>query len=317
MASWRMDRKSTLATALIERVAEKGLGFCVFDPEGDYSELENAVSFGDAKTPPRIDQAIDLLIKAHINVAIDTESLSPTERPAFFANLLPRLCSLRTRTGRPHWLIIDEAHHLMPARRKDLPQVLPEEIPATVFITVHPEEVSSDVLKRVDVVLALGPSALDVLSAFGNAIGVQVPAGSEAPNEDEVLIWHPRSGKPSRRIKPIAPRQLHRRHTRKYAEGDLGEDLSFYFRGPDKSLNLQAQNLQIFEQIAKGIDDRTWEHHLRAVHYSRWFRDVIKDEELAREAHQVEVDARLNAQESRRLIVDAINRRYTAPARGG
>jgi hypothetical protein len=205
----------------------------------------------------------------------------------------------------------------MPARRKDLPQVLPEEIPATVFITVHPEEVSSDVLKMVDVVLALGPRALDVLSAFGNAIGLQVPAGSEAPNEDEVLIWYRRSGKPPRRIKPIAPRQLHRRHTRKYAEGDLGEDLSFYFRGPDKSLNLQAQNLKIFEQIANGVDDRTWEHHLRAGHYSRWFREVIKNEQLAREAHQVEVDARLNAQESRRLILDAINRRYTAPARGG
>jgi len=92
---------------------------------------------------------------------------------------------------------------------------------------------------------------------------------------------------------------------------------AFYFRGPDKSLNLQAQNLQIFEQIAKGIDDRTWEHHLRAGHYSRWFRDVIKDEELAREANQIEVDAGLDVQESRRLIVDAINRRYTAPARGG
>jgi hypothetical protein len=37
----------------------------------------------------------------------------------------------------------------------------------------------------------------------------------------------------------------------------------------------------LFLQIAKGVDDRTWEHHLKAGHYSEWFRDVIKDAELA------------------------------------
>jgi hypothetical protein len=32
-------------------------------------------------------------------------------------------------------------------------------------------------------------------------------------------------------MKPVRPRQAHRRHTRKYAEGELSEDLSFYFAG--------------------------------------------------------------------------------------
>ncbi|TGU40992.1 DUF87 domain-containing protein, partial [bacterium M00.F.Ca.ET.152.01.1.1] len=31
--------KSTLATALTERLVEKGLQFCIFDPEGDYDGL--------------------------------------------------------------------------------------------------------------------------------------------------------------------------------------------------------------------------------------------------------------------------------------
>src|SRR5262249_32627817 len=39
--------KSTLATALTERMAEKSFDFCVFDPEGDYDQLENAVVVGD------------------------------------------------------------------------------------------------------------------------------------------------------------------------------------------------------------------------------------------------------------------------------
>jgi HAD superfamily hydrolase (TIGR01484 family) len=49
--------KSTLATALTERMVEKGLEFCVFDPEGDYDTLANAVSIGDTATPPVADEA--------------------------------------------------------------------------------------------------------------------------------------------------------------------------------------------------------------------------------------------------------------------
>jgi hypothetical protein len=46
----------------------------------------------------------------------------------------------------------------------------------------------------------------------------------------------------------------------------------------------------LFLQIAEGVDDRTWVHHLRAGDYSSWFRRVIKDDELAREAAGVEID---------------------------
>ena len=69
-----------------------------------------------------------------------------------------------------------------------------------------------------------------------------------------------------------------------YAEGDVGPVLSFYFRGPEAGLNLRAQNLIIFTQIAEGLDDETWSYHLRRGDYSRWFREVIKDAELADEA---------------------------------
>jgi hypothetical protein len=44
-------------------------------------------------------------------------------------------------------------------------------------------------------------------------------------------------------------------------------------------LNLRAQNLTLFLQLVDGIDDATWLHHLRRGDYSRWFRDVIRDED--------------------------------------
>ena len=94
----------------------------------------------------------------------------------------------------------------------------------------------------------------------------------------------------------------------------MGEDRSFYFRGPDSALNLRAQNLSTFVQMASGVDDKTWLHHLRSGEYSRWFRDAIKDEDLAAEAAAIEADDALTARDSRIRFKEIIERRYTAPA---
>ena len=165
--------KSTLATALSERMVEKGFEFCIFDPEGDYDDLENAIAIGDSKIPAKVDEALRLLRKADVNVAVNTQALEPPERPAFFARLLPQVLSLRASTGRPHWLIIDEAHHLMPKSQGNLSQVLPDELSAAILITVHPETVSPEILQAVDVVIALGDAAPDVVAAFCEAVEVK------------------------------------------------------------------------------------------------------------------------------------------------
>src|SRR5262249_8963806 len=160
-----------------------------------------------------------------------TQHLTLKERPQFFLQLLPQVAALRASTGRPHWLLIDEAHHLLPAARATAP-LLPEELPAAIFITVHPEAMSPDALRSVDVLVALGLDAAGVVTEFCEAIKVDAPPIERAPRDDEVLVWRRSSGEPPRYIQPIQPKQVHKRHTRKYAEGDLGKDLSFYFRGP-------------------------------------------------------------------------------------
>ena len=95
--------------------------------------------------------------------------------------------------------------------------------------------------------------------------------------------------------------------------GDLS-DRSFYFRGPEGRLNLRAQNLELFSQIADGVDDETWDYHLRQHHVSTWFREAIKDESLADEARAIESQGELAARDSRAQIRAAIQRRYTTPA---
>jgi Family of unknown function (DUF5752) len=79
-----------------------------------------------------------------------------------------------------------------------------------------------------------------------------------------------------------------------------------------QKLNLRAQNLKLFVQIATGIDDATWLHHLRRQDYSRWIREALKDESLANEVDRIETGRRDSVDQSRAQIFCAIERRYTA-----
>jgi HAD superfamily hydrolase (TIGR01484 family) len=103
-------------------------------------------------------------------------------------------------------------------------------------------------------------------------------------------------------------------HRRRYAEGELPPDLSFYFRGPEGKLNLRAQNLSMFLRIADGVDDETWLHHLHNGHFSRWFVDSIKDPELAAETDRVARDTAITAESSRKKIREQIEQRYILAA---
>ena len=163
-------------------------------------------------------------------------------------------------------------------------------------------------------VIALGPKARSVVKSFCKETGLTAPQTIPVPKSDRVLLWRPHDGKKPFTVKAIEPSQSLRRHSRKYAEGELDEAGSFYFRGPKKTMNLRAHNLIIFAQMAEGIDDKTWEYHLHAGDYSKWFRHQLRDKDLAGETAAAEKDKSLSAEESRKLVIDAVRRRYTAPA---
>ena len=55
-------------------------------------------------------------------------------------------------------------------------------------------------------------------------------------------------------------------------------------------------------------------YHFAEGHYSRWFRDGIKDEELADEAEELERTQPPDKDQSLKLVRAAIERRYTLPA---
>jgi hypothetical protein len=265
---------------------------------------------GDAQQAPIANELHDLLRKPDRRpVTVNLLGVSVPDRPRLFADLLAQVCRLRAQLAHPHWVVVDEAHQMLPVAA-DKDAELPTTLPAAIYITVHPQAMRPAVLSNVRTFIGVGPGAAEALEGFCAAIGAPAPPTPSQSKDEQVLFWHRSADRAPRWIDVDQPRQERQRHTRKYAEGELGEDKSFYFRGPGDALNLRAQNLMIFLQMADGVDDATWLHHLRRGDYARWFRDAIKDEDLAVEAGRLQ-----NCDDpavSRKRMRDLIEARYSA-----
>jgi hypothetical protein len=308
--------KSTLATGILERLAEQGYQFCIIDPEGDYESFEGAVVLGSSDQAPNDEEVLDLLRQPNQNVVVNLLAVKLENRPAFFMKLLPLLLEMRSSLGRPHWLVIDEAHHLLPTSWEPSAMTLPQSLDGMMLITVHPEHVALPALSLVDTMLVIGKQPRQTLESFCQAVGYCPPETTlpETLEQGQALFWSRKTEASPLSFEIQPPRVERRRHRRKYAKGELGDDKCFFFRGAQSKLNLRAQNLIIFSQLAEGVDEETWLYHLQQQDYSRWFREAIKDEALAEEAAQIETNSNLSAGESRDRIKELIEERYTLPA---
>jgi HAD superfamily hydrolase (TIGR01484 family) len=304
--------KSTIVMGLLERIIQKKYQVCLIDPEGDYENLEGCRTLGDPKRPPSLEHVTQVLDEPEAQVVVDLVGVAAGDRPAYFVSLMNEIQKCWLRTGRPHWLAIEEAHHVLPSEWALAPAQMPEELYNLLLITVHPEHVSPAALRKVNGLLVVGRQPHTVIEGFANAVQVAIP---EVPMVDlargEALFWPVHENRVVR-LQPEPPRNEHHRHRRKYAEGQLEPERTFHFRGPEGKLDLRAQNLNIFVQLAEGIDDETWLFHLKRGDYSNWFRHAFQDSGLADEIESVEQDE--SSPDSRDRIKNAIQQRYTAPA---
>ena len=307
--------KSTAVSGIIEQLAEQKYQFCLVDPEGDYENFAGAISMGTPKERPDPDAVMKTLEPPIQNVVINLLAIPVGDRPGFLQTLLPRLAELRSQTGRPHWIILDEAPHMIPPAWSPAATTFPIEFGGMILITVHPDKVSPVALRSVDVVIATGDSASESIAQFARAIEIQSPAAEQvSPEPGQALVWFRKESNTLKLVKVHLAKGERRRHRRSYAEGELSAEQSFYFRGPESKLNLRARNLVMFMQLAEGVGEETWVYHLRRHDYSKWFREKIKDKKLAAAAEAIELDQNLPAVESRRRINEAIEQFYTLPA---
>lgn len=304
--------KTTLTAAFVERLIEKQYQFCLIDPEGDYLDVLGVVTIGDSSQPPLIENVMQLLSQVSQSVVICILAVQLAERPAFFNKLLNEIVILQHRTGHPHFMIMDEAHHLIP---KEVPESFynfQDGFTNFLAITTKPDLVNHDFLKRINTVITMGDQPGQTMMEFAVITVKAIKVDKDVViDKGEVLVWQ-KTVNDMVVITCSIPGHLLQRHKRKYATGDMGVN-SFYFRGPDQKLNLKANNLQSFIQMGSGVDDETWLYHLHRNDYVNWLRASVNDEELALSVQKSNAQGQ-DATVSREIIFKLIRDRYTAAA---
>jgi hypothetical protein len=235
--------------------------------------------------------------------------MSRAEKVAYASKALGAVALVRSTTGLPHWLILDEAHHIVPADGSPVGELLRAGAESFCMSTLDVSELAPDVRGLPNVVAATELAAFTAATRAAAAGRPPSLAGPPLAQGEVAIAW---LGPQSRvqRFRVGKRRVQHRRHVRKYTEGELPPDRSFYFRGPAGALNLRASNLVRFVELAEGVDEPTWAWHLRQQDYSTWARQQIKDDDLAGALAAVET-AGLSPAESRRRALDEIRARYT------
>ena len=186
--------KSSFVIRMLDRLADCGYQYCVIDTRGEYLHFNPAVVFGTLEHGPDVSEILSALQKPGVHAVVCLAAVPPAERRGLVAKLLHSLVQLREETGRPHWVVIDEAQEA-PTDDRVRGELADEPAENAIHVTSDPASLASDILASVDVVVGRGPTAHASFVEFADAVGApRPPEPPRAPREGEALAWFRRGG---------------------------------------------------------------------------------------------------------------------------
>ena len=181
--------KSSFVIRQLERLAACGYQYCVLDTRGEYLEFNPAVVFGTRTRAPDPTEVLTALQKPGVHAVVCLLALERARRPEFVCDLMRRLVALREETGRPHWIVLDEAQEV-PGGRDVQSELADEPAENLIHVTSDPGRLTLDVVAAAGVVVGRGPQAHEMLSSVAARMDLAPPAEPErAPREGEALVW--------------------------------------------------------------------------------------------------------------------------------
>jgi hydroxymethylpyrimidine pyrophosphatase-like HAD family hydrolase len=313
--------KSWLAGALVERLVAARYAVCVIDPEGDYRVLTRlpGITGMEIQRPDDVDEALEAIGRMpSASVVLDLSLLPHASKVVLIERALRRIRETRAGVGRPHWVLIDEAHYSLREEGVASDAVGLDDR-GFCFVTYRASWLREPVIDAVDVFVFARTSRSQDLGLIAAALPAAAGASADVletlarlPRGEFLLVQRD----PGRRLSALtfvaAPRQtVHVRHLVKYVDSCVPPGREFLFRAEDGHVRGTADSLQSFRRVVATSPDAVLVHHAGRGDFSRWVRDVFADEDLARQLGKIESRWRRGElSDLRRAIVALITARY-------
>ncbi len=312
--------KSWLAGALVERLVATRHAVCVIDPEGDYRVLSRlpGVSRIEVEKAAVVDRALeDLEHDPFASVILDLALLPHAEKVAVVERALRRIRDMRRRGGRPHWVLLDEAHYLLHEGGVDEDALsfgdrgfcvvtyrtrwLRPAVAGAIDVWIFARTTEEAELAGLRALLSARPDAGAIFEALPHLRRGQFLLADQGP-----------AAGPRATTFIAAPRQtVHVRHLSKYVDSVVPPGCEFLFRDGHGRVLASANSLQSFRAVVRTAPDDALVHHSRRGDFARWVREVFRDTELARQIGKAEVRFRRGELRDLREMIDTlISTRY-------
>ena len=174
--------KVALCNRLLEQFLASSYQCCIIDADVGGLQVPGEVQvFGDAHEVPRLTDILAALDQPTASVAINLAGLGAETRPVFTDALLVQLQALHDRLGRPHVVMIRQAHSCVAdgvtAASARLSEV------TMIYATAQPERLPARVLDSVTVTLN---SATQAVTAGGAVERISGPAPVGSPGTESL-----------------------------------------------------------------------------------------------------------------------------------
>jgi hydroxymethylpyrimidine pyrophosphatase-like HAD family hydrolase len=305
-----LSGKSWLAGLIVERLIDRRLSVCVIDPEGDYQILADlpGVRWTQVLERRHCDEALAWFERQPAAVAVlDFSVLGQSDKERLVERSLDMLRRHRRRAGRPHWIVVDEAHYFFGRPGADRSALLEER--GVCLVTYKASLLPPWTCETVDMFLLARTSVADELGALAPWLP-DVDAAAILPDlpSGEFLAVAARPAQGSGALTFVAAPRLteHVRHLRKYAEGQLAPERRFFFRDRDGRLVATAESLRGFRDVLGTVDDAVLRDHAGRGDFSRWLRDVFANAPVSRQLAKIERRARATEMQELRPAIDRL-----------
>jgi hypothetical protein len=310
--------KSYAAGLLAERLIDLGYSVCVLDPEGDHGplgHLHQVVALGGSGPLPPAERVPELLRQQFGSLVVDLSLLGEEQQARYAAELLQALDEERSRSGLPHWIVVDEAQ--VPFADEGAACQTFQGQKGLCLVSYDPGELCHSPELDFDFLIAIpgkngiDPAAVESIRRLWDIDGFD---GLPVPGEGQALLA--RLGDSARvELFKLGRRFVqHVRHWHKYADAHLPPGSMFLFRNYFGLTGARADNLATFRRELLLCDSTVLEHHAAHNDFSKWLAHAIHDETLASTARELEGQTRADStfESLRHALVEAIEIRYLA-----
>jgi len=263
---------------------------------------------------------ITLCEYARCNLIIDLSWMPITQRNSFIERLLRALLDLRTRSGRPHWLLIDEIQQSYAEWTAPFTGTVQDLMRGggVTVVSYRPSLVDPRILNAVQVWALTRTTSPEDLACFdtllsANHCWAEVRAQLPHLARGHALIL-PTAAPETCTISDIVfragtRRVPHIRHLHKYVTVPLPNSKWFVFRNPLGTVCGTAANLSEFRTAIERVPLPSLVYHLERGDFARWLADSLHDSELSRQITKI-AHRRLSGAALRSELRETVSARY-------